>query len=159
MQNCGYRGTTEGDPQMWRNQVSRGQAISSMWILVRRACPTNPSVVQGSPYIKNTLWFKNLFREFPGGPVVRTPCSQHWEPGFNPFLGKWDPTSHTAQSETFFTLSGYVGKPGQTYTEMLTVLIFEWRGSSSKREPSYTIDRNVNWCSHYEKQYEVSSKN
>ena len=27
-----------------------------------------------------------------------------------------------------------------------------------KREPSYTVDRNVNWCSPYGKQYESSSK-
>ena len=27
-----------------------------------------------------------------------------------------------------------------------------------KREPSYTVDGNVNWCSHYEKEYGVSSK-
>ena len=25
-----------------------------------------------------------------------------------------------------------------------------------KREPSYTVGGNVSWCSHYEKQYEVS---
>ena len=28
-----------------------------------------------------------------------------------------------------------------------------------KREPSYTVGRNVNWCSHYGEQYEVSLKN
>ena len=28
-----------------------------------------------------------------------------------------------------------------------------------KREPLYTVDGNVNWCSHYGKQNEVSSKN
>ena len=28
-----------------------------------------------------------------------------------------------------------------------------------KREPSYTVGRNVNWCSHYGKQYGGSSKN
>ena len=28
-----------------------------------------------------------------------------------------------------------------------------------KREPSYTAGRNVNWCSHYGKQYGVSSTN
>ena len=27
-----------------------------------------------------------------------------------------------------------------------------------RREPSYTIDRNVNWCNHYGKQYEHTSK-
>ena len=28
-----------------------------------------------------------------------------------------------------------------------------------KREPSYTVGGNVNWCSHYGKQYGGSSKN
>ena len=28
-----------------------------------------------------------------------------------------------------------------------------------KREPSYTVGWNVNWCSYYGKQYEVSLKN
>ena len=28
-----------------------------------------------------------------------------------------------------------------------------------KREPSYTVGGNVNWCSHYGEQYEVSLKN
>ena len=27
-----------------------------------------------------------------------------------------------------------------------------------KREPSYTVVRNVSWCSHYGKQYEVPQK-
>ena len=33
-----------------------------------------------------------------------------------------------------------------------------WRGVE-KREPSYTIGGNVNWCSHYGKQYGGSLKN
>ena len=28
-----------------------------------------------------------------------------------------------------------------------------------KREPSYMVDGNVNWCRHYGKQYGSSSKN
>ena len=28
-----------------------------------------------------------------------------------------------------------------------------------KREPSYTVDRNVKWCNYYEKQYGASLKN
>ena len=27
-----------------------------------------------------------------------------------------------------------------------------------KRKPSYTIGENINWCSHYEKQYKVAFK-
>ena len=30
---------------------------------------------------------------------------------------------------------------------------------AEKREPNYTIGRNINWYSHYGKQYENSSKN
>ena len=32
------------------------------------------------------------------------------------------------------------------------------REGVEKREPSYTVGRNVNWCSHYGKQYEVFLK-
>ena len=28
-----------------------------------------------------------------------------------------------------------------------------------KRKPSYTVSENINWCSHYGKQYGDSSKN
>ena len=27
------------------------------------------------------------FRDFPGGPVGKAPCSQCWGPGFDPWLG------------------------------------------------------------------------
>ena len=33
-----------------------------------------------------------------------------------------------------------------------------WRGCG-EREPSYTVDGNVMWYNHYEKQYRVSSEN
>ena len=33
------------------------------------------------------------------------------------------------------------------------------REGMEKREPSYTIDRIVNWCSHYGKQYRGFSEN
>ena len=39
------------------------------------------SVTFGEP----CLPFKKLLREFSGDPVVRTLCSQHWEPGFSPW--------------------------------------------------------------------------
>ena len=32
-----------------------------------------------------------------------------------------------------------------------------WR-SCGKKEPSYTVGRNVNWCSHYGEQYRDSLK-
>ena len=31
--------------------------------------------------------------------------------------------------------------------------------SMEKREPSYTVGENVNWCSHYGKEYGSSLKN
>ena len=36
-------------------------------------------------------------RDHPGGPVVRTPHFPCGGPRFDPWLGNWDPTSHTAQ--------------------------------------------------------------
>ena len=33
------------------------------------------------------------------------------------------------------------------------------REGVKKRDPSYTVGRNVNWCNHYRKQYEGFSKN
>ena len=30
--------------------------------------------------------------DFPGSPVVKTPCSQYRQHGFNPWLGNYDPT-------------------------------------------------------------------
>ena len=44
---------------------------------------------------KNRRW-----REFPGGPVVRTLCFQCRGPGFDPWSGNLDPTSHMAQPNT-----------------------------------------------------------
>ena len=35
--------------------------------------------------------------EFPGGPAVRTPSSHCRGPGFDPWLGNWDPASHAGQ--------------------------------------------------------------
>ena len=32
-------------------------------------------------------------REFPDGPVVRTPCFHCWEAGFSPWSGNYDPAS------------------------------------------------------------------
>ena len=34
------------------------------------------------------------YREFPGGPVAKTPCFHCWGPGF-------DPTSHAVQKKKF----------------------------------------------------------
>ena len=34
-----------------------------------------------------------------------------------------------------------------------------WRESVEKREPSYTVGKNVNWYNHYGKQYSSSSEN
>ena len=40
---------------------------------------------------------KSIFREFPGGPVSRTPCFHFWGPGFDPWLGKEDPAGCEGQ--------------------------------------------------------------
>ena len=41
----------------------------------------------------------------------------------------------------------------------LSLQITNAREHVEKREPSYTAAENVNWCSHYGKQYGGSSKN
>lgn len=38
--------------------------------------------------------------DFPGGPMIRTPCFQWRGPGFHPWMGKKDPTCCTAQMKT-----------------------------------------------------------
>ena len=43
---------------------------------------------------------KRWSQEFPGSPAVRTLCSHCRRPGFSPWLGNWDPTSHSAQQKT-----------------------------------------------------------
>jgi len=37
---------------------------------------------------------ENIDRDFPGGSVTKTLCSQRRGPGFNPRWGKLDPASH-----------------------------------------------------------------
>ena len=44
------------------------------------------------------------FRDFPGGPMAKTPCSQCRGPGFSPWLGNQIPqaatkTSHAANED------------------------------------------------------------
>ena len=34
------------------------------------------------------------FRDFPGGPMVKTPCTQFRGPGFDPWSGNLYPTCH-----------------------------------------------------------------
>ena len=69
---------------------------------------------------------KSGFRDFPGSPVVKMPCSQCRVCGFHPWLGNWDLVCHLAKkkkkklvsarlncicSERFFSLHhGFVAK-------------------------------------------------
>ena len=39
------------------------------------------------------------FRDFPDGPVVKTPCSQCREHGFDPWSGKKDSECHIVQPQ------------------------------------------------------------
>lgn len=43
-----------------------------------------------------------VFRNFPGGLLARTPCSQSWGPGFNHWSGNWIPqaTAKTLHRQT-----------------------------------------------------------
>ena len=45
---------------------------------------------------QNIINKKCMLRDFPGGPVVKTPCSQCRGHGFDPWSGNEDPTCHTA---------------------------------------------------------------
>ena len=54
--------------------------------------------------------------------------------------------------------------PGQTHLSILFLLSLQIKPfyaseGVEKREPSYTVGGNVNWCSHYWRQYGISSKN
>ena len=43
--------------------------------------------------------------------------------------------------------------------ELLSLSLSKAGEDVEKKEHSYFVGRNVNWCSHYGKQYGVSSKN
>ena len=36
-----------------------------------------------------TIPLKGAYAAFPGGLVAKTPCSQSWEQGFDPWSGNW----------------------------------------------------------------------
>ena len=58
----------------------------------------------------------------------------------------------------------YKSKPGATISHLSELLSSKSLqetsvgGDAEKREPLYTVGENVNWCSHYGKQYESSLK-
>ena len=67
-----------------------------------------------------------------------------------------------------FNIANYKRNANQNYNE-IPPHMSEWLSSKSlqithvgedveKREPLYTVGGNVHWCSHYEKEYGVSSK-
>ena len=45
-------------------------------------------------YMSQTWLWKQTDREFPGGPVVKTPHSQYRGPGIDPWLSNEDPICH-----------------------------------------------------------------
>ena len=47
-------------------------------------------------FILNII-YKTDLGDFPGGPVIKTPCFHCRGPGFHPWLGKQNPTCHMAQ--------------------------------------------------------------
>ena len=49
--------------------------------------------------------------------------------------------------------------PVRMATGKKNLQIINTKKGVEKREPSYTVGRNVNWCSYYRKQYGGSSKN
>ena len=44
---------------------------------------------------KQTHRYREQTRDFPGGPVAKTPCSQWRGPRFNPWSGNWIPRAAT----------------------------------------------------------------
>ena len=66
---------------------------------------------------------KRWSQKFPGSPVVRTLCSHCRRPGFNPWLGNWDPTSHSARQETNKEKSSL----GWKYPQWLYFLPKSWK--------------------------------
>ena len=51
---------------------------------------------KANPNVKGQI-VKMVDRDFPGGPVVKSPNFHCREHGFNPWLGKEGPTCHTMQ--------------------------------------------------------------
>ena len=72
---------------------------------------------------------KRWSQKFPGSPVVRTLCSHCRRPGFNPWLGNWDPTSHSARQETNKQRKVFSGLKISSMT-LLSAKILETTGSS-----------------------------
>ena len=69
-----------------------------------------------------------------------------------------------------FSITNHQGNANQHHNEIITSHLLEWLLSKrqkittvgkdvEKREPLCTLGGNVNWCSHYGKQYGGSSKN
>ena len=72
--------------------------------------------------------------------------------------------------EEMLNIINHQGNASQNHTEISPLHLSDWLSSKriqtinvgkdvEKREPSYTVGGNVNWCSHYGKQYEDFSKN
>ena len=72
--------------------------------------------------------------------------------------------------EKMLNITNYYRNTGQSYHEDFTSHQSEWLSSKSlqtinagesveKREPSYTVGRNVNWCNHCGRQYGDFSEN
>ena len=66
--------------------------------------------------------------------------------------------------EKMLNITNYQRTTNQNYNEVSLTLVRMaiikkstntkcWRGGGRKREPFYTVGRNVNWYSHYEEEY------
>ena len=76
--------------RMWGS----GKSGRASWPSLRDASETfsNPEYVQSA--VGHA--FRNSLQDFPGGPVVKTPCFHCRGHGFDPWLGKQDPTCHVS---------------------------------------------------------------
>ena len=81
---------------MWGEFNQQGQNVA--W----KCWQDSAAVLYQFEWPWNGLWpkpgqSKPIPRGLPGGPVVRTWGFHCWGPGFNPWLGNWDPTILTAK--------------------------------------------------------------
>ena len=73
-------------------------------------------------------WRHYLLWDFFGGPVVRTQHFHCWGPGFNPWLLKQDPISHTAwpEKKKCDTFSAWKITLSIRYNQLTSSLCFTW---------------------------------
>ena len=80
-------GETGGTRQTWARPS--GESMHSFVHATNTAQPPpyNQALSLVSVHRREQTEQKSCPRDFPGGPVVKARCSQHWGPGFDPWPG------------------------------------------------------------------------